>query len=84
MRTSVTPTVLQRNLVLAIPVAVIAWAIVVPGFLTLSNFFALTVLLAGCAWVLKTMSLTPQPTGSLARVVHETDAAAPDRLTKTR
>jgi hypothetical protein len=84
MSASVYPAVFQRNVVLALPIAVVAWAIAVPGFLTLSNFVALAVLLAGCAWLLQTLRLGAQPTGSLARVVHETDAAARDRRAKTR
>lgn len=84
MRAGVNPTVFQRNFVLAMPLAVIAWVIVVPGFLTLSNFVALAALLAGCAWFLTTIRLNEQPTSSLARVVPETDAAARARRTKTR
>jgi hypothetical protein len=84
MRTSFTSTMLQRNLVLAIPVAALAWFIAVPVFLTLSSFAVLTGLFVVFAWVSTTIYLNAQPTRSLARLVHETDPAARGRPTKTR
>jgi Flp pilus assembly protein TadB len=84
MRAGFNSTVLQRNLLLTIPVAAIAWLVAVPGFLTLSSFVVLTGLLAVLAWVVKTIYSNAQPTCSLVQLVHESDPAARNRATKTR
>jgi hypothetical protein len=84
MRASLSPTVLHGNVVLAIPVAIIAWVLAGPGLLTLPTFAALAVLLVGCAWVVKSSHPHARPVHRLARVVRQTDAAAREQRTRIR
>lgn len=75
MRIDSSSTPVQRTLILAIPFAVAAWLVAVPGAFTISSFLAVVALLIGLFWVATVTYSNSQPTASLAQTCPDVGSA---------
>ena len=76
MRTYSNSTPVQRTFTLAIPFAVAAWLVTVPGGFTISGFLSVVALLIGLFWVATVTYSNGQPTPSLAQPIHDVEPPA--------
>jgi hypothetical protein len=76
MRTHPGSTALQRNLVVAVPLVVMAGFAAVPTVLSTWNFFMLAGLLTAFGWIARTTYLNGLPTGSVGQLLYDTERSA--------
>ena len=66
----------QRTVTLAIPFAMAAWLVTVPGVFSLSSFLAVAALLIGLFWVATVTYADGQPTATLAQALPDAGPGA--------
>ena len=79
MRTHLGSTAFQRNLVVAVPLVVMAGFATVPTVLSTWNLFMLAGLLTAFGWIARTTYQNGSPTGSLGQLLYDTERSGSRR-----
>ena len=77
-----TSMVVQAGLALMIAIVATSWWLTVPGLMTPSTFVAVSGILAGSVWVVKSTYENARPASSLAQSLHDIETTAASKRTR--